>query len=43
MISLEVEFYGSGEFDRGRAAVWEDSGASSQLTLSEMAHISIPL
>lgn len=37
MICLEVEFYSSGEFDWGRAAVWEDSGASAQLTLPEMA------
>lgn len=31
MICLEVEFYGSGEFDRSRAAIWEDSGASAHV------------
>lgn len=43
MICLEMEFYVSGEFDRGRAAVWEGSGASAQLTLPQMVHMSIPL
>lgn len=43
MICLEMEFYGSGEFERSRAAVWESSGASAQLTVPEMPHMSIPL
>lgn len=28
-ICLEMGFYGSGEFDWGRAAVWEESGSSA--------------
>lgn len=31
MICLEMEFYGSGGFDRSRAAAWEDSGASAHV------------